>query len=85
MSRGFTPRHVQTVGDLGFVLQFKTQLQNTAPISSSLIVPRVTKADLFHSFHVRDLMPNNLLPVVKALPRPTPVPAMMRELHWHHC
>ena len=30
-------------------------------------------------------MSNTLLPVVSGLLRPTPVPALMRELHYHRC
>ena len=30
-------------------------------------------------------MSNTLLSVVLRLPRTTLVPALMRELHWHHC
>ena len=49
---GFTPRHAQTVGDSGFAMQ------NTAPLSSGRIVPRVTIGEQLHSSHVRDLMSN---------------------------
>ena len=35
MSRGFNLRYAQTLGDLGLALQ------NTVPLSSGLIVPRV--------------------------------------------
>ena len=37
MSRGSTPRHAQTAGDLGFDLAFRA-----APLFSGRIVPRVT-------------------------------------------
>ena len=39
MSGGFNPRYAQTVGDLGLAIQ------NTAPLSSGLIVPRVVIAE----------------------------------------
>ena len=45
MSRGSTPRHAQTAGDLGLAVQFNAENPvafRTAPISSGRIVPRVT-------------------------------------------
>ena len=44
MSRGSTPRHAQTAGDLGFAVQFnaETLAFRAAPLSSGRIVPRVT-------------------------------------------
>ena len=39
MSGGFNPRYAQTVGDLGLAIQ------NTARLSSGLIVPRVVIAE----------------------------------------
>ena len=38
MSRGYTPRHAQTAGDLGFAVQFNAE----TPLSSDRIVSRVT-------------------------------------------
>ena len=44
MSRGSTPRHAQTAGDLGFDVQFnaETLAFRAAPLSSGRKVPRVT-------------------------------------------
>ena len=86
MSRGFTPRHAQTAGDSGFAMRFnaKTMALRTAQLSSRRIVSRVTIG------RVTPFIPGEK-PNVKhsisgylRLPWPTPPPAMMRELHWHH-
>ena len=45
MSRGFTPRHAQSAGDLGFAMEFNAETFRTAPLSSARIVPRVTMDD----------------------------------------
>ena len=62
MSRRFTPRHAQTVGDLGFIMQFnaETVAFRTALLSSGRIVPRVTiaKDNYLHSSQVRHIMSN---------------------------
>ena len=44
MSRGYTPRHAQTAGDLSFAVQFiaETVAFRAALLSSGRIVPRVT-------------------------------------------
>ena len=44
MSRGYTPRHARTAGDLSFVVQFnvETLAFRAAPLSLGWIVPRVT-------------------------------------------
>ena len=56
----------------------------TAPLYSGRIVPRVTIG------RVTPFIPSER-PDVKhsiagylGLPQPTPAPALMRELHWHH-
>ena len=42
MSRGYTPRHAQTAGDLSFAVQFNDETFRAAPLSTGRIVPRVT-------------------------------------------
>ena len=73
MSRGFTPRHAQTAGDLDFAMQFNAETFRIAPLFSGLIVPRITRDKVYylHSSQVRHIMSNTLLPVISRLPRPT--------------
>ena len=60
MSRGFNLRYARTIGDLGLAIQ------NTAPLSSGLMVHRVVLAE-GNSSHVIDLMSNTLLPIAQCL------------------
>ena len=58
-------------------------LKLAAPLSSGRIVPRVTMG-MVTPFIPRE-RPNvkHAIAGYLRLPRPTPAPALMRELHWH--
>ena len=78
MSREFIPRHAQMAGDLGvnFMLAFCT-----APLSSGRIVAKVTIATVTPFIpRERPNVKHSIAGYLK-LPQPTPVPALMRELH----
>ena len=82
MSRGYTPRHAQTAGDLSFVVQFNDE---TLWHFAQLRYPRNRKD---HSLWVTPFIPRERPNVKHAidgylrLPRPTSAPALMRVLHW---
>ena len=71
MSRGSTPRHAQTAGDLGLAVQFNAETPwHSAQLRyPSPFIPR-------ESPNVKHAIAGYL-----RLPKPTPTPALMRELH----
>ena len=82
MSRGYTPRHAQTAGDLSFADNLMMKLGSDSPQSNN-------RKD--HSLWVAPFIPRERPNVKHAiagylrLPRPTSAPALMRVLHWLHC
>ena len=78
MSRGSTPRHAQTAGDLGFAVQFNAETpwhfaqSNNSKDNSLWVTPFIPceRPDVKHA--IADYL---------RLPQPTPAPALMRELH----
>ena len=73
-------------GDLGFPVQFnaETLAFRAAPLSSGQIVPRVTieKVTPFIPRERPNVTKHAIVGYLR-LPRPTPAPALMQELHWH--
>ena len=70
MSRGYTPRHAQTAGDLSFAVQFNDEtLWHFAQLRYPRERPNVKQA----------------IAGYLRLPRPTSAPALMRVLHWLRC
>ena len=90
MSRGSTPRHAQTAGDLGFAVQFNAE---TPWQFAQLRNPRLSQSNnkKDNSLWVTPFIPRERPNVKQAiagylrLPRPTPASAMMRVLHWLRC
>ena len=78
MFRGSTPRLAQIAGDLGFAVQFYAE----TPLSGR-IVPRVTKGKVTPFIHRERHNVKHSIAGYLRLPRPTPAPALMMELHWH--
>ena len=85
MCRVFTPRHAQMARDSGFALKFNAEPNafRPAPLPFDQIVPIVTigRVTLFipcERPNVKHSIAGHL-----RLPRPTPAPALMRELHWY--
>ena len=76
-----TPRHAQT----GFAVQFNAETQlSYHQLSSGRIVPRVTIGRVTPFIPCeRPYVNKHAIARYIRLPRPTPVPALMRELHWH--
>ena len=73
MSRGSTPRHAQTVRNLGFAVQFNAE---TLWHFVQLRYPRVTPYIPRGRHNGKHAIAGYL-----RLPQPTPAPALMRELH----
>ena len=92
MSRGSTPRHAQTAGDLGFAVQFNAE---TPWHFAQLRYPRLDSPQSNNrkdnSFWVTPFIPRERPNVKHAiagylrLPRPISAPVLMRVLHWLHC
>ena len=92
MSRGSTPRHSQTAGDLGFAVQFNAE---TPWHFAQLRYPRLDSPQSNNrkdnSFWVTPFIPRERPNVKLAiagylrLPRPTSAPVLMRVLHWLRC
>ena len=92
MSRGSTPRHAQTDGDLGFAVQFNAQtpwhLRSSTILGSDSPQSNNGKDN---SFWVTPFIPRERPNVKHAiagylrLPQPTSAPALMRVLHWLRC
>ena len=80
MSRGVTARHAQTAGDLGFARQFNAETR-TGLLSSGWIVSRVTigRVTAFIPRERPDVK-HSIVSYLR-LPRSTPPPAVMREVH----
>ena len=88
MSRGSTPRHAQTAGDLGFAVQFNAEI---CGISRSSAILRSDSPQSNNrknnSLWVTPFIPRERPNVKHAiagylrLPQPTPAPSLMRELH----
>ena len=88
MSRGSTPRHAQTAGDLGFAVQFNSenpwhfaQLRYTGSDSPYSNNRKVNS--LWETQFIPRERPNVKHTIVGylRLPQPTPAPALMRKLH----
>ena len=71
-----------SIGDLhrGF-----TQAFRTAPLSSGRLVPRVVIARVTSFIPRERHSVKHYIAGYLGLPQPTPVPALMRELHWLRC
>ena len=72
--------------DLSFTVQFNAENSvafHEAPLSSGRIVPRITIGRI--TPFIQNEGPNGKHSIAGylRLPRPTPVPALKRELHWH--
>ena len=91
MSRGYTPRHAQTAGDLSFAVQFnaETGISHSSAILRSDSPQSNNKKD--HSLWVTPFTPRERPNVKHAiagylrLPQPTSAPALMQVLHWLCC
>ena len=94
MSRGYTPRHAQTAGDLSFAVQFNLMMKLFGISRSSAILgsdsPQSNNRK-DHSLWVTPFIPRERPNVKHAiagylrLPQPTSAPALMRVLHWLRC
>ena len=93
MSRGYTPRHAQTAGDLSFAVQFNDEtlcgiLRSSAILGSDSPQSNNRKD---HSVWVTPFIPRerpnvkHAIAVYLMLPQPTSAPALMRVLHWLRC
>ena len=88
MSRGSTPGHAQTAGDLGFAVQFNA---DTSWRSSAILGPDSPQSNnrKDNSLWVTPFIPRERPNVKHAiagylrLPQPTPAPTLMRELHYY--
>ena len=84
MSRGYTPRHAQTAGNLSFAVLCGI-LRSSAIIGSDSPQSKNRKD---HSLWVTPFIPRERPNVKHAiagylrLPQPTSAPALMRVLHW---
>ena len=86
MSRGSTPRHAQTAGDLGFAVQFNAGISHSSAILGSDNPQRNNrKCNSIHSPCARPNVIKHAIADYLRLPRPTPAPALMRVLHWLRC
>ena len=92
MSRGYTPRHAQTAGDLSFAVQFNDEtLWHFAQLRYPWSDSPQSNNRKDHSLWVTPFIPRERHNVKHAiagylrLPRPTSAPALMRVLHWLHC
>ena len=89
MTRGYTPRHAQTTGDLSFAVQFNDGISRSSAILGSDSPQSNNRKD--HSLWVTPFIPRERPNVRHAiagylrLPRPTSAPALMRVLHWLRC
>ena len=89
MSRGYTPRHAQTAGDLSFAVLFYDETSRSSTILGSDSPQSHNRKD--HSLWVTPFIPRERPNVKHAiagylrLPRPTSAPALMRVLHWLRC
>ena len=92
MSRGSTPRHAQTAGDLGFAVQFNAETPWHLR-SSAILGSNSPQSDnrMDNSLWVTLFIPRERPKVKHAiagnlrLPRPTPAHALMRVVHWLRC
>ena len=66
-------------------LILKLEAFRTAPLSSGRIVPRVTIAGVTTFITLERHYVKRSIAGYLRLQQPTPVPALMRELHWLHC
>ena len=92
MSRGSTPRHAQTAGDLGFAVQINAE---TPWHFAHLRYPRSDSPQSNNrkdnSLWVTPFIPcegpnvKHAIAGYLRLPRPTSAPALMRVLHWLRC
>ena len=74
MSRGSTPRHSQTARDLSFAMQLNVETLWHFGSNSS-------KGNFIHSPYERPNVIKHAIAGYLRLPRPAPVPALMRVLH----
>ena len=89
MSRGYTPRHAQTAGDLGFAVQFNDETPwhfcSSAILGSDSPQSNNRKDN---PLWVTPFIPRERPNVKHAIagylrqPRPTSAPALIRVLHW---
>ena len=84
MSRGSTPKHAQTAGELGFVVQFnaETILGLDSPQSNNR-----KDNSVWETPFTTCERPNvkHAIAGYSRLPRPTPAPALMQAQHWLRC
>ena len=85
MSKGSTPRHAQTAGDLGFAVQFNGISRSSAILGSDNPQRNNGKGNSIHSPCERPNVIKHVIAGYFRLPRPTPAPALMRVLHWLRC
>ena len=81
MSRGSTPRHAQTAGDLGFAVQFNAGISHSSAILGSDNPQRNNrKGNSIHTPCERHNVIKHTIADYLRLPRPTPAPAPLAPL-----